>query len=50
MHYTRYYEHASDLNVSTTDLYAALLADAEVQPSNWDLVGRQANIWKSLGK
>ncbi|EPS96935.1 hypothetical protein FOMPIDRAFT_62080 [Fomitopsis schrenkii] len=45
----KYYEYASDLNVSSTDLYTALLADAEVQPSNWDLVGRQANIWKSLG-
>ncbi|KAH9919561.1 glycoside hydrolase family 92 protein [Fomitopsis serialis] len=44
----KYYEHAAELNVSATDLYAALLADAEDQPPNWDLVGRQANIWKTL--
>ncbi len=30
-------------------LYNALLADAEDQPPNWDLQGRQANIWKMLG-
>lgn len=32
-----------------TSLYEALLADAEDQPPNWDLQGRQANIWKTLG-
>ncbi|KAH9835013.1 glycoside hydrolase family 92 protein [Rhodofomes roseus] len=45
----KYYEQATELNVSSTDLYSALLADAEVQPPNWNLVGRQVNIWKSLG-
>ena len=30
-------------------MYNALLADAENQPHNWNLQGRQANIWKSLG-
>ncbi|PCH36943.1 glycoside hydrolase family 92 protein [Wolfiporia cocos MD-104 SS10] len=45
----KYYEQAEELNVSTSALYAALLADAEDQPPDWDLEGRQANIWKSLG-
>ena len=31
------------------DLYNALLADAEVQPKNWNLQGRQADAWKTLG-
>ena len=30
-------------------MYNALLADAEDQPPNWNLQGRQANIWKSKG-
>ena len=45
----RFHEYASELNVSATDLYTALLADAELQPPNWDLQGRQANVWKLLG-
>lgn len=45
----RFHEHVDSLNVSATDLYNALLADAELQPPNWDLQGRQANIWKLLG-
>lgn len=45
----RFSEQATSLNVSATDLYNALLADAEDQPPNWDLQGRQANIWKILG-
>ena len=46
---TRYHEHLDALNVSATALYQALIADAEVQPPNWDLQGRQANAWKALG-
>lgn len=45
----RFHEHVDYLNVSASDLYNALLADAELQPPNWDLQGRQANIWKLLG-
>ena len=30
-------------------MYKALLADAETQPPDWNLQGRQANIWKALG-
>lgn len=46
----RYHEHLDTLNVSATAIYDALIADAEVQPPNWDLQGRQANAWKALGK
>ncbi|TDL19308.1 hypothetical protein BD410DRAFT_805898 [Rickenella mellea] len=47
--FVKFNEHATALNVSATDLYNSLLIDAEVQPPNWDLQGRQANVWKSLG-
>ncbi|TFK55634.1 glycoside hydrolase family 92 protein [Heliocybe sulcata] len=47
--WVKFYKYAAALNVSGTDLYNALLADAEVQPPNWDLEGRQVNVWKSLG-
>ncbi|KAI0672078.1 glycoside hydrolase family 92 protein [Trametes maxima] len=47
--FVKFHEHASQLNVPAEALYNALLADAELQPPNWDLQGRQANIWKSLG-
>ena len=45
----RYHEHLDALNVSASALYEALIADAEVQPPNWDLQGRQVNIWKQIG-
>ncbi|KAG1749718.1 glycoside hydrolase family 92 protein [Suillus paluster] len=44
--FVKFYEHASALNVSADDLYTALLADAEDQPPNWNLQGRQATVWK----
>ncbi|THG98109.1 hypothetical protein EW026_g4015 [Hermanssonia centrifuga] len=47
--FVKFHEHADALNVSASGLYAALLADAEDQPPNWDLQGRQANTWKALG-
>ena len=37
------------MNVSDDALYAALLADAEDQPPDWNLQGRQVNVWKSMG-
>jgi hypothetical protein len=46
----RYHDQASALNVSATDLYNALLANAEKQPPNWNLQGRQANAWKAHSK
>ncbi|KAJ3490419.1 hypothetical protein NLI96_g1434 [Meripilus lineatus] len=47
--FVKFHEHIGSLNVSADALYAALLADAETQSPNWDLQGRQANIWKTLG-
>ena len=37
------------MDVDPEALYNALLADAEHQPPDWNLQGRQVNIWKSLG-
>ncbi|KAF8153388.1 glycosyl hydrolase family 92-domain-containing protein [Crassisporium funariophilum] len=45
----RFTKQAAALHVSPTDLYNALLADAEIQSPNWNLQGRQANLWKQLG-
>ncbi|KAL1948229.1 hypothetical protein VTO73DRAFT_12304 [Trametes versicolor] len=47
--FVKFHEHAKDLSVPADALYSALLADAELQPPNWDLQGRQVNIWKTLG-
>ncbi|KAF9558968.1 glycoside hydrolase family 92 protein [Agrocybe pediades] len=47
--FVKFNKQAAALNVSATDLYNALLADAEIQPPNWNLQGRQANLWKQLG-
>ncbi|KAF9483277.1 glycoside hydrolase family 92 protein [Pholiota conissans] len=47
--FVKFHQQAQALNVSPTDLYNALLADAELQSPNWNLQGRQANIWKQLG-
>ncbi|KAJ7751505.1 glycoside hydrolase family 92 protein [Mycena maculata] len=44
--FVKFSEHAAELDVSADDLYTALLADAEDQPPNWNLQGRQANVWK----
>ncbi|KAJ8474821.1 hypothetical protein ONZ51_g6967 [Trametes cubensis] len=47
--FVKFHEHAQELSVDPNALYQALLADAESQPPNWDVQGRQVNIWKSLG-
>ncbi|KAJ3533543.1 hypothetical protein NMY22_g7290 [Coprinellus aureogranulatus] len=47
--FVKYNKQARALGVSAQDLYTALLADAEKQPPNWNLQGRQADVWKSLG-
>ncbi|KAI5894878.1 uncharacterized protein SCHCODRAFT_02495315 [Schizophyllum commune H4-8] len=39
-------DHVAALDVSADDLYTALLADAEEQPPNWNVQGREANAWK----
>ncbi|KAI0703899.1 glycoside hydrolase family 92 protein [Cerioporus squamosus] len=47
--FVKFQQQADALSVPADALYNALLADAELQPPNWDLQGRQANIWKTLG-
>ena len=44
--FCRLQDHVAELNVSADDLYTALLADAEEQPPNWNVQGREANAWK----
>lgn len=46
---SRFNKQAAALKVSATDLDNALLADAEIQLPNWNLQGRQADLWKQLG-
>ncbi len=48
--FVKFQQQADALSVRADALYNALLADAELQPPNWDLQGRQANIWKTLGE
>jgi len=49
-YYCRFYDHATALNVSADALYNALLADAEDQPPNWNLQGRQTAVWKQYSQ
>ncbi|KAG6810816.1 hypothetical protein H0H92_010206 [Tricholoma furcatifolium] len=46
--FVKFHQQAAALNVSADDLYNALLADAEDQPANWNLQGRQADAWKQF--
>ncbi|KNZ74745.1 hypothetical protein J132_06286 [Termitomyces sp. J132] len=46
--FTRFHQFSASLNVSDDDLYNALLADAEIEPPNWNVQGRQANAWKQF--
>ncbi|KAF5372700.1 hypothetical protein D9615_009853 [Tricholomella constricta] len=46
--FVKFHEHAEAMGVSADDLYNALLADAEDEPPNWNLQGRQANVWKQF--
>jgi hypothetical protein len=41
-----YHNEAADLGVDLDTIYAALLADAENEPLEWNIQGRQANAYK----
>ena len=41
-----YHNEASRLGVDLNDLYQALKTDAEVNPPDWDIHGRQVNVFK----
>jgi hypothetical protein len=43
-----YHNEAEALGVDLETLYAAQLADAENEPPEWNIQGRQANAYKSV--
>lgn len=45
----RFQAHMKHLNVSSSDLYTALITDAEKTPKNWNIQGRQADVWIEKG-
>ncbi|KDQ19392.1 glycoside hydrolase family 92 protein [Botryobasidium botryosum FD-172 SS1] len=47
--FVKYGDYAAKLGISVDDLYKSLVQDAENQPTNWDLQGRQTNLWKQYG-
>lgn len=43
-----YHNEAAELGVNLDDLYAALTTDAEVNPPEWNIHGRQVNVYKCV--
>lgn len=41
-----YHNEAARLGINLTELYSALLADAELNPPEWNTMGRQVNVYK----
>ena len=41
-----YHNEADALGIDLAELYAAQVADAEVNPPDWDIQGRQSNVYK----
>jgi hypothetical protein len=41
-----YYNEAEKLGVDLQEAYAAMVTDAEVNPPEWNIQGRQANVYK----
>lgn len=49
-HFAMYYHNeAADLGVDLDELYAALLADGDLNPPEWNIDGRQVNVYKKYG-
>ncbi|KAG5640175.1 hypothetical protein DXG03_000730, partial [Asterophora parasitica] len=44
--FVKFHEHVKALGISADDLYGALVADAENEPPDWNVQGRQADAWK----
>ncbi|KAH9083636.1 glycoside hydrolase family 92 protein [Lactarius deliciosus] len=44
-----YHNEAKALGVDLAELYAAQLADAEVNPLDWNIQGRQSNVYNHYG-
>ena len=43
-----YHNEAPELGVDLNDLYSALKTDAELNPPEWNIHGRQVNVYKSV--
>jgi putative alpha-1,2-mannosidase len=43
-----YHNEAAALGVDLDELYAALIADGEVNPPEWNTEGRQVDVYKSV--
>ncbi|KIK69222.1 glycoside hydrolase family 92 protein [Collybiopsis luxurians FD-317 M1] len=44
-----YHNEAAELGVDLNDLYSAMLADGESNPFEWDIEGREVNLYKEFG-
>ena len=42
-----YHNEAKQLGIDLDELYAALVTDGEVNPPEWNIEGRQVNVYKS---
>jgi hypothetical protein len=41
-----YHNEAARLGIDLNELYSALLADGELNPPEWNTMGRQVNVYK----
>ena len=41
-----YHNEAQQLGIDLNELYSALLTDGEVNPPEWNIEGRQVNVYK----
>ena len=41
-----YHNEAKQLGIDLNELYAALLTDGELNPPEWNIEGRQVNVYK----
>ncbi|GLB37025.1 putative glycoside hydrolase family 92 protein [Lyophyllum shimeji] len=44
-----YHNEAGRLGINLDELYSALLADGELNPPEWNIEGRQVNVYKQFG-
>jgi predicted alpha-1,2-mannosidase len=44
-----YHNEAQQLGIDLDELYSALLTDGEVNPPEWNTLGRQVNVYKEYG-
>lgn len=44
-----YHDEATALGIDLDDLYSAMLADGELNPMEWDIMGREINLYTQYG-